>query len=74
MVARVGKHDATRPVAELQSSSRRRNDRCAVDDEAETIRAEALTPRPAMLPGPACAGVLGTRRVKGSLRLACGRP
>jgi len=47
MVARVGKHDATRPVAERQSSSRRRNDRCAVDDEAETIRADALMPRPA---------------------------
>jgi len=27
MVARVGKHDATRPVAELQSASDRRIDR-----------------------------------------------
>ena len=30
-----------------------RNDRCAVDDDTATIRAEAHMPRPAMLPGPA---------------------
>jgi hypothetical protein len=52
IVARVGEHDATRPVAEVQSSSCRNNDRCALDNDTAAILAEALlSPPPAATAG-----------------------
>lgn len=69
---------STTPQGRLQSGSPPPADETTGAQSTMKLKRLALTlscrALPAMLPGPACASVLGTCRVKGSLRSACGRP